>query len=154
MRPTATFLIGLPASGKTTYRLKLPQDRLVTISSDDLIDQWAREHGVTYTEAFRAINLRDVERQMMAALDAAVLAEQSVVIDRTNMSRKSRAKLLGRLPQHYQRIAVAFEVPRDELERRLAARAETTGKYIPPYVIETMLEQYEPPTHDEFEVIV
>lgn len=151
MRPTATFLIGPAGAGKTVYRATL---NAVAISTDDLIEQWASVHGVTYTEAFRQVDLRAIERQMMITFETAMLAEQDIVIDRTNMSRKTRAKFLTRLPASYRRIAVVFTVPREVLNRRLDERAARTGKCIAAEVVDAMLARYQPPGEDEFDTIV
>jgi predicted kinase len=148
---TATFLIGPPGCGKTTFRAGLDG---VAISTDDLIESWAAAHGVTYTEAFQQVDLADIERQMMRLFVEAIAADQNVVIDRTNMGRKARGRFLRLLPCQYQRIAVVFTVAREELDRRLAERAQRTGKVIGADVIKSMLERYEPPGEDEFQTII
>src|SRR5262245_23640574 len=96
----------------------------VIISSDDLIEQWAATQGLCYSDAYHKIDAKAVKQQMMDSLAAAVTANHHIVIDRTNLSRRVRAKLLERVPDHYQRIALVFEVPRAELNRRLAMRGE------------------------------
>jgi len=49
------ILIGPPASGKSTWREKFlasQTDEWVVCSTDDLLDKWAAERGLTYDEAF------------------------------------------------------------------------------------------------------
>jgi predicted kinase len=77
-----------------------------------------------------------------------------VVIDRTNMTAKGRKKYLDMVPKNYKKIAVVFNIPDDELQRRLKTRADETGKTIPSFVLENMLKSYQEPTLEEFDKII
>jgi len=153
----AYFLIGLPASGKSTWRaahLEKSCTPTVTISSDDLIDQYATEHGITYSQAFKEMNLREVDKKLEEQIRSAVLLGVDIIIDRTNLTRKIRKKFLQLLPSTYWKKAVVFELHRDELQQRLDKRAETTGKFIPDHVIDNMASIFTYPDLTEFDEIV
>ena len=155
-QPEAILLIGPPGAGKTTWRdsymCSAPANTVV-LSTDDLIEAWATERGLTYAEARRQVDFTQMETAMKAAFRDAVSARRDLVIDRTNLRIASRRKWLANLPG-YRRIAVVFEVPEDELRRRLAHRAATGGKFVSPKLLAGMLASYEPPAADEFDEIV
>jgi predicted kinase len=147
------YLIGPPGCGKSTWRndyLSKNPD-FVVVSSDDFIDSYAAERGISYSLAFPlAVKLAD--SHCKAVFAAAVAEGKSIIIDRTNMSRKSRMSWrssIGKdLDVYY--TAVMFSVPRDVLDARLAARAAETGKNIPRHVVDMMIKNFDEPTMDEF----
>jgi predicted kinase len=147
--PHVIMLIGAPASGKSTWILENNRDHTI-ISTDDLIDAWASEMGLTYSEAWKQGDLKDFERQAKASFHEALAADKNIIIDRTNMSKKIRRKFLVHIPKHYMIFGIVFKADREELDRRLLLRP---GKYIPPYVMDDMLNRYEEPTEDEFDEV-
>jgi predicted kinase len=156
--PYLFMLIGLPASGKSTWRsnfLAIAEQfgrDVVVVSSDDLIEAHAATKQMTYAEVFgEASKMADKEARRCFA--EAVASGRDIIVDRTNLTKATRAKFLSRLPETYRRHAVAFEVPPDALDERLGRR-NATGKVIPPHIIEAMRASYEPPTNDEFDEIM
>lgn len=154
MLPKLTLLIGLPGAGKSTYRaalLKREPDTVV-ISTDDLIEERAKAAGLTYSEMFPRVNMPSLERDAFLRFVSAMRAGQSVLIDRSNLRRKSRAKWLSYGNTYGSRtVGVEFHVPATLHQQRLQARAEATGKDIPWHVLETMKASYEPPAVGEFD---
>jgi len=155
--PKVIFLVGAPASGKTTWREQYASHAVVNpttiISSDDIIEAWAAEQGLSYTEAFSKVSFSKIEVEMETLLQRAVAQNADIIIDRTNMKRKSRNQFHKLIPDTYRREAVVFRVPLEELNRRLQTRAEITGKVIPEDVVSGMLANYAPPGLDEFHSI-
>jgi predicted kinase len=153
--PTATLLIGIPGSGKSTWikQSELKFDFVAIISTDDIIDALAIESACTYSEMWKQVKFRDIQQQMFAKMQNAIAMEQSIIVDRTNIDRKARNKILCKLPPHYHRLGAVFTCDLVELDRRLRERAEKTGKYIDPVVVQDMLNRYEEPTTDEFDEI-
>ena len=152
----AYFLLGPPASGKSSWRdayLAGTSQPTTVISTDDLIEEWANEHGLTYTEAFGKVNFRAIEAEAIERLRDAVSKGNNIIIDRTNMKLKSRNMFHKLIPMTYEKHAVVFDVPRDELQRRLYARAKATGKHIPINVVDDMIAGYAAPQPGEFKSI-
>ena len=147
---TIHILIGLPASGKSTWRAQhmLANPSAVTVSTDDMIEEYAAERGLTYTQAFGKVDFKSLNTRFKYAIRDAVKAGQDIIIDRTNMGVKSRRELL-KMAEGYESHAVVFVVPDAVLEARLKARYESTGKFIPKHVIESMAKSYVAPTRDE-----
>lgn len=154
-------LVGLPGSGKTTYVENINSDNKFHIAStDNLIDKYANENGLTYTEAWnllsvsKTVNLKTIEEKMFSEFMEAVNAKKDIIVDRTNMSIKSRKKFLSKLSSDYVKKAVIFNIDDTELKNRLSKRYEETGKYIPIYVLNMMKDSYEEPTAKEFNEII
>lgn len=154
---TAFILVGPPGSGKSTFRKDLiaghHNEEITAISSDDILEIIAIAQVQTYNEVFKA-NYKKAEKTMYEFLGAAIEMNRDIVVDKTNMTAKSRKKILTKIPANYEKIAVVVKRPEDEdlWWHRLANRP---GKNIPNDDILKMLESYEPPTKDEgFDVIM
>lgn len=154
-RPTLWMLIGVPCAGKSTwvdYQLENCDDPPFIASTDSLIEHIAKQEGKTYNEVFKD-NIKAVEKRMYAQVALATDLNECIIWDQTNLTRKSRAKKLIMIPDHYAKIAVVFTSPEsEELKRRLDSRP---GKTIPPHIVESMIEMMEFPCVSEgFDQIV
>ena len=142
-------LIGPPGSGKSTFLNGLkPHMPLIIASTDDQIEEYATEHGLTYSQAFDRINFKTLKRNMELAITEGVANRMHVFVDQTNMSRKSRSGKL-KMAEGHMKVAVDFDVPDKVLLERLDARAAATGKIIPRSVFFSMMKTYETPTREE-----
>jgi len=143
--PTFYMLIGVPASGKSTWVEKNKGDALV-ISSDYLIEAYAADHGMTYNEVFKEqikIATAVVKTEAQKAFDL----DQDVIWDQTNITKKSRKSKLAMVPKHYHKTAVFFAAPpEEEWQRRLNSRP---GKSIPSHILDSMVEMLEMPDASE-----
>lgn len=139
-------LVGLPASGKSTWIAQ--QDWTSTcayISTDHYVDRFAARTGQTYNQVFQSVMPRAI-RLMMRAVRRAQARGQDIVWDQTNLTRASRARKFRLLPE-YQHVAVVFARPEpEEHARRLFDRP---GKRIPESVLVTMIQSYEAPDESE-----
>jgi hypothetical protein len=146
------MLVGVPASGKSTWIEKEFQDECVVISTDDIIQLVADIEGKTYNEVFNRF-IKPAERMMWEEFDLAIEDEMHpIVIDRTNLNPKSRKKFFDRLTNFhknhgYEIEAVVFPTPeKEEWERRLNSRP---GKTIPQNVLDSMAQSMQQPTLSE-----
>lgn len=143
--PKMWMLIGVPGSGKSTYRASLPTDAVV-LSTDDQIESIAAGLGKTYTEVFRD-HIAQAEKDMYQRAMKAFAAGEDVIWDQTNLTAKTRAKKLIMVPDQYEKIGVYFATPdADELQRRLDSRK---GKTIPANILMGMASQLQRPTREE-----
>lgn len=146
----AIILVGLPGSGKSSWCKKFlasQTDEYVIISSDDLVDAWAAEHGLTYDEAFKICP--NFEKTINYAFREAMKSGKNIIVDRTCMSVKARRKWLSELTDSYEAEAVVFVVDDVELKRRLEARKAAIGKSIPEFVLKSMQNRYQAPSKEE-----
>jgi predicted kinase len=149
MKPIAYMLVGVPGSGKSTWMEPFLARDYKLVSTDDYIEKNAAARGQTYDEVFRQM-IKPATAWMNNCAKAYTDACRQIIWDQTNLTPKSRRPKLDLLKAAgYEVIAVAFECPAKELERRRLLRAEQTGKSIPPSVLETMTAQYVRPTRLE-----
>jgi len=139
------MLVGVPASGKSTWAKNNRGSALVA-SSDDYIDQQAEKMGSTYSEVFdkfiKAANQHAIETARKAFSD-----KLDLIWDQTNLTKTGRRNKLKMIPHDYKKVAVFFPTPHEDvLKKRLASRP---GKDIPPYVVNSMIKTIEKPTKEE-----
>jgi len=151
---TATFLIGPPASGKSTWREKNENGETV-ICRDDIVDELRKGTGMSYADTFKdSVFQGHVNTKLESLISNTIKREQDFIVDMTNMTVKGRSKILNRLPSNYEKIAVVFSVSRSELSRRLKKREDETGKRVGENIVDDMLKSYQPPTKNEFDKIL
>lgn len=150
LRPFFALLVGLPASGKSTFtKLAKESIDITVISTDNMIDEWAAANGMTYSQAWDKCPMKEFNKRFQEEIDQAVAEQKNIFIDRTNMSSKSRKSLVSKSSIGHTNVAIKFDVPDKVLQERLASRAAATGKFIPQHVIKSMTDAYMPPSKAE-----
>lgn len=148
---TVYILIGLPCSGKSTWRAKfLENNHAIVASSDDVIDRLCEEAGISYNEGFtKFIGAAGAEFESIVC-ETFKHGTEDLIIDRTNMSEKSRRKFIRLANEKgYRKVAVNFIVPDTVIKQRMQDRFEKTGKSVPDFVMGQMARGYVAPTKDE-----
>lgn len=148
-KPKLWMLVGVPCAGKSTWLNhqldhEYVHEDLYIASTDDILEDIANQSGKTYNEVFKD-NIKLAEKRMYANVAEAVKQNWDIAWDQTNLTRRSRAKKLIVIPDHYEKIAIVFPTPLD-LDARLASRP---GKTIPPHIVDAMVEMLERPEKDE-----
>lgn len=143
MRPNFIMLVGLPGSGKSTFRAKF--DAYVQLSSDDIIEEIARRNSTTYDAAW-ATSIDTATKLLNVRLSEALRDRKSIIFDRTNLTTASRRKVMSQVPKDYIRTAVYFEIDEALRQERMAARV---GKAIPASADAQMRQWYIRPTFEE-----
>ena len=141
-------LIGLPCSGKSTVRAEFPNHEV--ISRDDIIE--SLYEGETYNEKFAKSDDKEIRKVLEARKKALISEKKDVIIDMTNLTRKSRRKRLSSFPKSYKRTAIVCLTGLAEIKRRNEERKKV-GKFIGWDVFERMMKSTYPPMFDEFEEI-
>jgi predicted kinase len=144
--PKCYQLIGVPASGKTTWTKS--QEWILGmeyVSTDHHVEVYAEQQGKTYSEVFTEympIAIELMANDVIAAREAG----RDIIWDQTSTTVKSRARKF-RMLRDYEHIAVVFKTPEHtELMRRLYSRP---GKEIPDHVVASMIASWEDPTLEE-----
>ena len=144
--PTCYQLVGVPASGKSTWVDS--QDWTVPcarISTDKWVEIYAKEVGRTYSEVFADFMPTAVDLMTKEVVATRELG-RDIIWDQTSTTIASRARKFNMLPD-YEHVAVVFKTPEHkELMRRLLSRP---GKEIPEHVIASMIASWEEPTEEE-----
>lgn len=150
--PVLYMLIGVPASGKSTWVKQHKNSNTLVASSDDYIERQAEKMGSTYNDVFNDY-VKAGNSHAIATAKQAFSDNMDLIWDQTNLTKNGRKQKLRMVPKDYKKVAVFFPTPhQDVLKKRLASRP---GKNIPDYVMNTMMKTIEKPSHDEgFDEIV
>lgn len=147
--PIVQILCGCPTSGKSTYALNEiahpANTDAVLISTDNIIEKYAREEGKTYNEVFEEHIFR-ANKEMYSQVKDAIRQRKSVIWDQTNLTAKSRKKKLANFPSYYIKVAVYFIIPYSEIITRNQTRP---GKLISEKILQNMYDSYEIPSCSE-----
>lgn len=144
--PKCYQLVGVPGSGKSTWikNQDWAQD-CVVVSTDDFVEDYAKEVGSTYNDVFDDY-MPTAVKLMADRVVRAREAGRDIIWDQTSTTEGSRRKKFNMLPD-YEHVAVVFETPDiPELKRRLASRP---GKNIPSTVMLQMIRGFTMPTTAE-----
>lgn len=145
--PVLVMLCGVPTSGKTTYVNEHEFDKsdYVLISTDYFIDHAAKLLFMTYDAAF-SDHIAWATQQMEYILGASVSQDKNIVWDQTNLTPKTRKQKLKKIPNHYKKVAVYFEIG---IEEAMIRNQQREGKIIPPSTLLSMCRSFVIPTSEE-----
>lgn len=151
------IMVGLPGSGKSTYINNLKQnvfyDDYVICSTDQLLENIAADLNISYNEAHANHYTKSIEREFKEEIWSAIKEDKNVIIDRTNLSVKSRNKMLSYFNKNYKKIAVSFDVTNiEEIKKRITNRGD--HKSIPENILMKLAGSYEIPTLEQFDEII
>ena len=141
------MLIGPTLSGKSTYiRNNYPNTEV--ISRDEIVMEVFGSRD--YNLAFKEVDQKEVDRVLSTRLKDANDLKTNVIIDMTNMVVKRRMATLKNFDKDFSRVAVVFPILSDEeYTKRNIDRNAKENKWIPPFVIKSMIDSYQEPTLDE-----
>jgi predicted kinase len=146
-KPVATLefivLVAPQCAGKSTFTKQAKYKDYLVASIDEEI--MAQHPDLSYTEAYRQCNFAAVEKAFKRKfLEEVSKKERSIIIDKTNMTSKSRRKLLATVPPVYKKIAVLFNWDVDVLKQRSRERCISEGKCISDKVIDETVDKFVP----------
>jgi len=154
---TITLLVGVPASGKSTWLDENLKSEVV-VSRDNTLMDYASTNNISgdYSEVWKQLtddDQKQIDKILQETFQKAVKERKDIIIDMTNVSRKSRRKWINTVPKDYNKKAVVFATEYDEIYARNEKRFQETGKNIPDFVISNMMKGFMIPTFDEFNEI-
>lgn len=146
-KPFVILLVGVPLSGKSTWiRNNHPNTRV--ISRDELVMEVFGSDD--YNLAFKEVNQKKVDRLLDLRLKEVNTNKENVIVDMTNMVVSRRTKTLRYFSDDYFKEVIVFPVlDTEEYDRRNKERNVNENKWIPPFVISSMLNSYQEPTLEE-----
>jgi len=144
--PVLYMLVGIPCSGKTTFRHNYFGRQFVHLSTDDIIESVADLHNKSYTEFF-PLAIDPAQKLVENLAKKAVEQQKPVIWDQTNLSAKSRARKLEMFLGYY-KVAYVFSVPKN-LEARLNEPHRRANKFISRDIIDRMIVSFEEVTKEE-----
>ncbi|XP_058749782.1 uncharacterized protein LOC131622757 [Vicia villosa] len=141
------MLVGLPASGKTTWAEKWvkdhPEKRYVLLGTNLILEQM-KVPGLlrknNYGERFDRLMDR-ASAMFNVILSRAANIPRNYIIDQTNVYKNARKRKLEPFT-HYQKTAVVvFPIP-EELKKRSEKRFKEMGKEVPVDALNSMIANY------------
>jgi predicted kinase len=171
--PVMYVMVGPVGVGKTTYVEKLRETwpDLIVVSEDDYRMQFAIDHfndidsaewprmdaKTQYATAWQFCfdHAKEYDKYARAQLEAAVKTGRTVVIDRTNQTKKSRGMWISAGKQHRYIIrSVEFFISEGAMHARQKSRPDKDVPYHRAHMIYTAITTPMYPTEvDDFEVV-
>jgi predicted kinase len=141
--------VGAPGSGKSTVSKKFAEDNaLVRLCPDEFRAIFGFGEG-DQSVSWRAFS------ETKAKMRSALLHGTSVIIDATNMYRKSRKDFLDIAKAYNAKtIAMVFEHSREVLIERIKQRVSAGGLDVPGEIVDNMLSRYQRPDCSEFDEVI
>lgn len=144
---TVILLVGGPGSGKSTWGKEFVNHnpKFVRLCPDEFRAKfgWGEGDQSVSAQAFAATR---------NGMEDALQNGKDVIIDATNMYRKTRKDFINIAKKHgATTIAVVFEAEKSILLERNVKRGAAGGRNVPEDVIDRMLGKYERPTEIEFD---
>lgn len=150
VKPRAIILIGLPASGKSTYSSLIP-DEYVRISTDDYIEKIAKSKGSVYSEVFTEY-IDDATEYNRILIQDSLHNGADILVDQTNLSSKKRRYLVKQFKENGYFVSYKmFVLPlTDNQKREWSYRlGNRPGKIIPDNILHSMTNNFQLPVCDE-----
>jgi predicted kinase len=144
IKPEVILLCGVPTSGKSSWCKN--NTNFTIISSDNIIENYAENIGSTYNKVFDDY-IKDAISLMLQQLKHAVENNKNIIVDQTHLTPKVRKRKLKMIPDHYEKIAVYFEISKEEMLKR--NHNEDRTKIVPVHVLESMHDSYTRPCISE-----
>ena len=149
MKSKVMVLVGPPLSGKDTYLRSQDFSDFVIISRDDIL--MSLHSNSDYSEAFSSVDQKLVDKLLNQKIQDCITNNKNVIINMTNMTKKSRNKHLSKFPNvQYNKVAVVFpKLNLCDYINRNDKRKSEENKFIPLNVIQSMIENWQEVTLDE-----
>ena len=149
MKSKVMVLVGPPLSGKDTYLKSQDFSDFVIISRDDIL--MSLHSNSDYSEAFSSVDQKLVDKLLNQKIQDCITNNKNVIINMTNMTKKSRNKHLSKFPNvQYNKVAVVFpKLNLCDYINRNDKRKSEENKFIPLNVIQSMIENWQEVTLDE-----
>jgi predicted kinase len=130
MQPECVILIGLPASGKTTFYR----------------EQFASTHAHVSKDLLR--NNRRADRRQEQLIVESLARGHSVVVDNTNASIEVRAQLVALARSHGAQV-IGYYFPTEAADALRRNRARRGRERVPDVAIFAIRKRLEPPSPEE-----
>ena len=155
--PFIHVLVGLPACGKSTWLKNTFHGEVTVISKDIVTMEMGAELGLDkYTDIYKALTKEQHDesyKETMRRFQEATKGDKAIVVDMTNMSKKSRGKWINNVGKKFKTKAWVFVAGASMLASRNILRTQQENKFIPQGVYLNMMKTFMVPTLNEFDFV-
>lgn len=142
-QPVAIVTMGLPASGKSSAIQALAIDSSKFVPADaDLVKNYLPEfqQGLDQRAKNAAHIVHDESAYLVEQMRAkAIQSRKCLIADGTGSNLEIWEKLIKDLKHNGYRVHLLMaDLPPDECKQRIVERAERTGRYVPPAVVDAL----------------
>jgi len=150
-RPSLILLVGPPGCGKTTYIKTMDEAKeSFVVSRDEIVMELGGSKS--YLENWRNVDQKEVDRKLNDRFQKFLNSDKHILIDMTNMSKKSRRKWINPARRKgFNIIAIVFHTSHNDILKR---NGERPGKVISLEVIHKMECAFWYPTLEEVEKVI
>jgi putative nucleotidyltransferase with HDIG domain len=144
------IMVGLPCSGKSSFAELIDHfsENSVIICRDTILQNMYPE--LSYNDAFAIVDQKLVNKKFNEELEKAKKTAETIIIDKTNMTKKARKRMLNGFGDEWGKEAVVMLPSMLEIRDRNCRRS---GKYIEGTVFNKMISSFSNPTYDDFDII-
>lgn len=135
---TFMMLVGVAASGKSTFAKEHDKKEWVIVSSDEIRKDI---YGKEEIQGDPALVFKIAHEEILFSL----VCGHSVIFDATNLTYKNRKAILDKIPSGVRKNCVVFATPIEDLKKNNAAR----DRQVPEEVIDRQLRTFEVPVKTE-----
>lgn len=143
------MLVGIPYSGKS-YSINDAEnihDHIV-VSRDNLIT--SKFPHLNYHDAWKVVDHDAINLELDHVYRTAVKEKKNIIIDMTNLSVKSRNKMLSQIPKGYFKQATVYYTGLNRIRDRVKEREDKKIDYS---ILERMMNSFQVPLFSEFDEI-
>lgn len=133
-KPIAVLMMGAPASGKSTLAKRIPEARFVRVDPDGIKEKLPEYHEAMAGNAKNAAAMVHEESSHLAKQirEEAISGRKNLLVDGTGKNAETYGALIKRLQGEGYHVRVMMaHLDKDEGMRRMKARADVTGRYVP-----------------------
>jgi predicted kinase len=141
-------LVGMVGSGKSTYTSKRARGGAIILNDDSLVQSLHGGNYKLYDQKLKAL----YKSLTMAAACQAVAIGRDIVVDATNLTRKTRARWVGLAHMLDQQvICTTFKVETHEIHAKRRADHDGRGYNYDHWleIIKSHFNNYDPPSNSE-----
>lgn len=149
-KPVAIFMMGPPASGKSSAVKGIDRSKYVTVDADGIKERLPEYRMAVEHSAKDAAGMAHEESSYLAKQirDAALEQRKNMLFDGTGANAKNYIDQIKRFQKAgYQTKVIYTDLDQSEGTRRALARSEHTGRYVPPKFIDKAYQSIPPNFH-------